>query len=75
MKEEYLQILEAIKDIPNEEFLKLWNEELKEFDDVGPSVGEFLLNCKRFYFQNKPQETEIINTFNQKFTSGFFFIL
>lgn len=72
MTKDYLQILQAIRDIPAEELLRLWDEELKEFDNVGPTVEELLLYSKRYRFRNKPQNTTTFNTFNQKFTSGFF---
>lgn len=72
MKEEYLKILQTIDEISDEEFSQIWNEELKEFDGVGPNAKEFLQFCERIYFENKPQSREKINTFDQKFTSGFF---
>jgi len=72
MREEFKQILDAIKDIPQEEFSKIWDDDLKEFDGVGPTVEELLLYCRKIIFQNSPPKTEKVNTFDQKFTSGFF---
>lgn len=72
MREEFKQILKAINDIPQPEFSKIWDDDLKEFDRVGPTIEELLLYCKRFFFQNSPPKTEKVNNFDQKFTSGFF---
>lgn len=72
MTKDYLHILQAIKNIPNEELSIIWDVELKDFENVGPTVEELLLYNKKYRFRNKPQETETINIFNQKFTSGFF---
>ncbi|MCE5177856.1 MAG: hypothetical protein LLF81_01760 [Porphyromonadaceae bacterium] len=47
MREEFKQILDAIKDIPQEEFSKIWDDDLKEFDGVGPTVEELLLYCRK----------------------------
>jgi hypothetical protein len=71
------ELKKYFENTPREQVLEDWGKSL-EFDNVGPTVEDFLNLTKKYYqtHLNYPAESEMIfktNNANPKFTSGFLF--
>ena len=71
----YEKLKKYLKDTPKDEVLRGW-EETKEYDEIGPTVEEFLEYTERFYettLDDPLIDKSIINEkLSPEFTSGFF---
>lgn len=60
---------------PPEKLLKDWDKSV-EFDNIGPTIDEFLSNSKCYFVcssdPNDQCQQSILNNFSPKFSSGFF---
>jgi hypothetical protein len=74
MKDFFEKLVQYLEQTPKDQILKDW-EDTKEFDEIGPTVEEFLANTNLYQqiFSELPKTENITSDeFSPKFSSGFF---